>query len=239
MFVLFTDFGLAGPYVGQMKLLLNTGAPAAPVVDLFHDVPGYDVKKAACLLARYTLYVPTGAIVVAVVDPGVGTDRQFLKVSSKGRTYFGPDNGLFEYVLREDAAATVTLLDWDEPIASNTFHGRDVFAPMALNHYSGLELAGTQAAPKRFLGWSDDVPEIVYVDHFGNLISGFRSDRVQKDAVFQVAGNPVRFSRTFAEAVGGELFWYGNANGLVEFSVNKGSAAEQYRVGLGDRVTLA
>lgn len=234
MFVLFTDFGLNAPYVGQMKLILQSCMCQWPVVDLFHDAPGFDVQKAAYLLPRYVEFVPQGAVVIAVVDPGVGTERGFLRVSSRGRTYFGPDNGLFEMLIRSDDAARASLLDWDEPIASHSFHGRDVFSRMAVRHAEGaLALPESPLQAHRFPEWPDDLLEVVYVDDYGNLISGLRSSESPKDSVFDLAGQRVGYARTFGDVESGSLFWYDNANGLVEFAVNQGSALQQTGAGLG------
>src|SRR5256714_14491392 len=100
MIVLFTDFGLEGPYTGQVAAVLQQEAPAVPVISLFADLPPGQVKPAAYLLAAYAQWLPAGTVLVCVVDPGVGSERQAVVVEAEGRLYGGPDNGLFQNVLR-------------------------------------------------------------------------------------------------------------------------------------------
>ena len=131
MIVLCTDYGLAGPYVGQVKAVLARAAPAVPVVDLFADLPPFQPKLAAYLLAAYAEAFMAGDVILAVVDPGVGSARAALAIEADQRWYVGPDNGLFEIVLRRARAAQCWRIDWRPAAISATFHGRDLFAPVA------------------------------------------------------------------------------------------------------------
>src|ERR1700724_3610932 len=131
MIGLFTDFCLGGPYTGQVKAVLYRAAPGVPVVELFADAPARRPKPAAYLLAAYGIWFPPGTVLLAVIDPGVGSNRAALIVEAEGRWFVGPDNGLFELVIRR-AADTRT---WEIPSPpgplSASFHGRDLFAPAA------------------------------------------------------------------------------------------------------------
>src|SRR5438034_4574389 len=131
MIVLFTDFGVEGPYTGQMTAVLQQTAPAVPVVSLFADLPPGQPKPAAYLLAAYARWFAAGTVFVCVVDPGVGSERGALIVEADGRFYVGPDNGLFEIVPRRAARAAVWQITWRPGALSASFHGRDLFAPVA------------------------------------------------------------------------------------------------------------
>ncbi len=131
MIVLFTDFGLEGPYVGQIKAVLHREAPGVPVVDLFHDAPAHAPELAAYLLAAYVGEFPEDAVFLCVVDPGVGSGRRPVMVRADDRWYVGPDNGLLAIIARRARSPGW----WDITIRpqrlSATFHGRDLFAPAA------------------------------------------------------------------------------------------------------------
>src|SRR5713226_7532857 len=131
MIVLFTDFGLAGPYTGQVNAVFCRYAPNVPVIQLFADAPAGQPKPSAYLLAAYAEWFPTGTVLLCVVDPGVGSERAALIVEADGRFYVGPDNGLFELVLRRAANPRSWHIDWRPPNLSASFHGRDLFAPIA------------------------------------------------------------------------------------------------------------
>ena len=131
MIVLCTDFGLEGPYTGQVKAVLARAAPAVPVIDLFADLPAFRPQLAAYLLAAYGEAFVAGDVILAVVDPGVGGARAALAIEADGRWYVGPDNGLFEIVLRRAHAARCWRIEWRPAALSATFHGRDLFAPVA------------------------------------------------------------------------------------------------------------
>src|SRR6185437_9149342 len=122
MIVLFTDFGLAGPYTGQMKAVLQRDAPGVPVIDLFADAPSCNPRAASYLLAAHAAWFPRRTVLLAVVDPGVGGPRAPLAILADGRWYVGPDNGLFEIVLRRAAMAQVWEIAWRPASLSPSFH---------------------------------------------------------------------------------------------------------------------
>ncbi len=241
MIILFTDFGLEGPYVGQVKAVLHGIAPAVPVIDLFADAPVHDPRAAAYLLAAYVGAFPTGSAFVCVVDPGVGGSRAALALDIDGRWFVGPDNGLFEPLLRRAGRWRAWALPQDGPGVSATFHGRDVFAPAAAALASGRSpafLGGVAVAPRRRSDWPDDLAEIVYVDRFGNLMTGLRAETMAADATVEVAGRRAARACTYADVAPGTLFWYANANGLVELAVNRGRADAALGVGIGAAVAV-
>ncbi|HEX5455088.1 MAG TPA: SAM-dependent chlorinase/fluorinase [Stellaceae bacterium] len=226
MIVLFSDFGLPGPYTGQMQTVLMRDAPNVPVVSLFADAPPGQPQPSAYLLAAYAGWFPAGTVLLCVVDPGVGGARRALIVEAAGRFYVGPDNGLFELALRRAADPSAWEITWRPPTLSASFHGRDLFAPVAARLAGGKTPAalGAPAAPLRYPDWPDDLAEIVYIDHFGNALTGMRGEAVPAGTRLAVGGRAVPHAETFSAVPQGAAFWYVNSNGLVEIAVNRGRA---------------
>ena len=149
---MFTDFGLAGPYTGQVTAVLQQTAPGVPVIRLFADAPAGQPRPAAYLLAAYAAWFPPSTVLLCVIDPGVGSERPALIVEAAGRLYVGPGNGLFELVLRRAAAPRCWEIAWRPPALSASFHGRDLFAPIAGRLARGEEPAALAPpiAPRHF-----------------------------------------------------------------------------------------
>ena len=238
MIVLCTDFGLEGPYTGQVKAVLARTAPAVPVVDLFADLPPFRPQLAAYLLAAYGEFFTAGDVIVAVVDPGVGGARAALVVEADGRRYVGPDNGVFEIVLRRAQAARCWAIAWRPATMSATFHGRDLFAPVAAGLARGEPPPGTATAPTRYRDWPDDLAEIVYVDRYGNAMTGLRAALLPNGTKLEVGGMRVARARTFTDVPPGSLLWYANANGLAEIAAHGASAAARLGLAPGSRVAV-
>jgi S-adenosylmethionine hydrolase len=242
MVVLFTDFGLSGPYVGQMKARLYATAPAVPVIDLFSDAPVHNVRACAYLLATYAKAFPEGTVFLAVVDPGVGTeDRPPVVVNCDGRWFVGPGNGLFDMVLRRGQHSELWEITWRPEYLSNSFHGRDLFAPVAAMLATGQqpELHRLTVNLPALTMLPDELEEIVYIDHFGNLITGIRSASLAVDAQLDYQGQKIPRVNTFADVAMGIPLCYGNANGLLEIAVNQGRAVDYFCAQIGDRVMAA
>ena len=240
MIVLFTDFGPAGPYVGQMKALLYREAPGVPVVDLFSDAPAFDPMACAYLLAAYTDEFPDGAVFLCVVDPGVGGARLPVIVEAGRRRYVGPDNGLFELVARRANDPCWWEITWRPERVSASFHGRDLFAPVAARLARGEPPPGQElnAADRPGRDWPDDLARIIYVDNFGNAITGLRAKTLAPGTVLQAAGKRFERLRTFSDAPPGAAFWYENSNGLAEIAMNRGGAGSELGLGVGATVTV-
>jgi len=232
MILLFTDFGFAGPYVGQVHAVLAREAPGERVIDLMHDAPAHDPRAAAYLLAALVPDMPGDAIWIAVVDPGVGTERPPVVLGADGRRFVGPGNGLFEIVQRRASMAQQWRIDWRPARLSASFHGRDLFAPVAAMLARGEAPPGQplpngwrNAASRTGADWPDDLAEIVYCDRFGNAMTGLRADSIAPDAALVVSGHTLRRARVFAEAPRDEPFWYENSSALVEIALRDGNAA--------------
>ncbi len=236
MIVLCTDFGLSGPYTGQVKAALARQAPDVPVIDLFADLPAFRPDLAAYLIAAYTTNLMPGDIVLAVVDPGVGSARRALALEADGLWFVGPDNGLFELVLRRAATTRCWSIDWQPEHLSATFHGRDLFAPIAALLARGDEPPGTPVSPLRSPDWPDDLAAIVYVDHYGNAMTGLRAVQLHADTVIEAGGVGIERARTFADVPQGAPLWYENANGLAELALNGGSAAARFELEPGSPI---
>jgi len=242
---LLTDFGTSDSYVAEMKGALLCAAPGTTLVDVTHAVPPGDVRAGAYLLGRVWHRFPAGTIHLAVVDPGVGTDRAALALRAHGHYFVGPDNGLFTPVLR-DAAVEIVVLPTPDG-AAPTFHGRDLFAPAAAALARGAELAslGTPlgSIPQR-LAYTEPhyegksvVGEIVYVDRFGTLVTNLTKEWVPPYAVLEVEDldiGPLR--RTFGDVPTGGLLAYVGSDGAVEIAVRDGSAARRLGLGVGGRI---
>jgi len=240
MIVLFTDFGLAGPYTGQVNAVLQQVAPAVPVIQLFADAPARQPKPAAYLLAAYAAWFPAGTVLLCVVDPGVGGERRALIVEAGGRTYVGPDNGLFELVLRRGAATRCWEIAWRPARLSASFHGRDLFAPVAARLARGEppSAMARETAPVRLADWPDDLAEIVYTDHYGNALTGLRGECLATTARLACGARQIAHAATFSAVPPGEAFWYVNANGLVEIAVNCGRADRDLGLAIGRELAI-
>lgn len=242
MIVLFTDFGVNGPYMGQMKRVLAERAPGMPIIDLFADAPRWDPKASAYLLAAYVSEFAPGSVFLAVVDPGVGSERPPAVLLVDGRWFVGPDNGLFEIVVRRAAApARYWRLTWQPDRLSATFHGRDLFAPVAALIAGGIAPPGNERpiAEMRHPEWPEDLAQVIYIDGFGNAMSGLRPPDDPRAWLLHVGELQLPYARTFADVAPRQAFWYVNANGLVEIAVNRGRAAADLSLTIGTPIVLA
>jgi len=227
MIVLFTDFGLEGPYIGQVQAVLQQQAPGIPVINLFADLPPFEIQGAACLLPAYTSGFPPATVFLCVVDPGVGGNRPGVVVQADGRWYVGPNEGLFAMLARQSRQLECWQLGEAEGVAAS-FHGRDVFAPVAARLARGGKVPGVPVPVSSLeqADWPDDLFRVVYIDRFGNALTGVRASALAQDVLLEVNGQAVKRERTFSDVAPGAAFWYANANGLVEFAVNRGRADE-------------
>ena len=234
---LFTDFGYAGPYVGQMTAAILARRPDARVINLMHDAPRMRPDLAAYLLGACCRALPQGSIVVAVVDPGVGGERDALLVETAGLALVGPDNGLLS---RVSGIERVQRIDWRPSVLSSSFHGRDLFAPAAAMIAAGEELRRSSLPAADMLGadWPAELAQLVYVDGFGNLMTGLFGENLPNNSLLRVSGRAVRYAETFCRVAPGELFWYVNSLGLVEIAAREASAADALPLALGDKILL-
>lgn len=235
--MLFTDFSWQGPYVGQMIAAIAATADDVPVISLMHDAPRMRPDLAGYLLAAVARDLPDGAVVVAVVDPGVGSSRRPLIVETDRATFVGPDNGLMS---RLPGIARVSVIGWQPPHLSATFHGRDLFAPVAARLATKKAVPKTPVAIADMVGadWPMHRDEIVYIDGYGNLMIGRTLKDVREINGLRIGPEELKNAATFSDVPDGAAFWYRNSLGLLEIAVNGGSAAERFGLALGDKILL-
>ena len=245
MILLFTDFGYDGPYVGQIKALLATMAPDACTIDLMHDAPAHDPSAAAYLLTALVREMPSNVVCLAIVDPGVGSDRPPVILRADGRWFVGPDNGLFEIIQRRAQSADQWTITWRPEYLSRSFHGRDLFAPVAARLERGEDPPGQpypvgwQSQPTRpGANWPNDKAAITYIDRFGNAMTGLRASLLDQSQVLSIGTMPVQHAAVFSKVPPGRIFWYANSCGLVEIAANCASAAAICHLKIGDIIAV-
>lgn len=241
MLVLFTDYGWHDPYVGQIKAVMAQEAPGIAVIDLLHAVPDFNAHAGAQLLATMAPAFPAGSVFFCVVDPGVGAARETLVIEADGRWYVGPDNGLLSIVAARARQHRTWKIHWRPAGLSDTFHGRDLFAPVAAWIAAGKFPSDklTLIADMNIQFDASDLPRILYIDHYGNAWTGIRGGLADPASRLEVKGKQLPWRRVFAEAEKGELFWYQNSVGLIEIAANRANAANVLDLKVGDLVKLS
>jgi S-adenosylmethionine hydrolase len=240
MIVLFTDFGEVGPYVGQVKAVLERDTPGIPVIDLLHDAPMFQARASSYLLAALIDVFPADVVFLCVVDPGVGGGRAPAIVKADGRRFVGPDNGLFEIVMRRANERSFRRITWVPEGLSASFHGRDLFAPVAAMLARGEDVPSEERPEQeaRRPHWPDELEEVIYLDNFGNAMTGVRAKNVPVKADMIVNGHRLKRARTFSDLPEGGSFWYENSSGLVEFAVNQGDAKTTLGINVGSKLSV-
>ncbi len=243
MITLLTDFGTADGYVGEMKGTLLSLAPGATLVDVAHDIAAGDVAAGSYVLGRVWRSYPQGTVHLAVVDPGVGSQRRALAAEAGGHFFVAPDNGLLSAVF---SAAKVRAVSLAVPAgASRTFHGRDVFAPAAARLVGGADLEGLGSAvadpvrlpaPLLTVEAGDLVGEVIHVDRFGTLVTNLPREHVAKEGRVRVAGHDLPLKATFADVPQGEPVAFVGSGGTVEIAVRDGRADVVMGVSRGTEV---
>ncbi len=255
LITLTTDFGHTDAFVGTMKGVILSVNPMAGIVDLSHGIPPQDIMAGALVLKSAVPYFPAGTIHVAVVDPGVGSERRPLLIQSEREIFVGPDNGIFSLVMKGRKAKQIVELSKDtyhlKP-KSATFHGRDIFAPVAGQLSMGLSPKKLGIPVKDFirLSWPDVITneksikgEIIYVDGFGNLITNIGEETIApfpRNKLFTNIG-PVQIhgiSSNYSTVREGEVVAVMNSWRFLEIAVRNGSAAKQTGKSVGAAVEI-
>ncbi len=240
MIVLFTDFGSRDPYLGQVKAVLHAQAPGIPLLDLLNEVPDYNPHAGAHLLAALASQLPLPAVFFAVVDPGVGTPRDGVVLEAGGVWFVGPDNGLLSVLAGRQGQVRIWRISWRPERVSPTFHGRDIFAPIAAALARG-EFPARKLVEKTRLDVEFDLADlarVIYIDHYGNAWTGLRAAAWAPGTRLRIGDSELTRAETYGEVGRGEPFWYVNSAGLAEVAVNRGNAARQLGLGVGDPVTV-
>lgn len=273
-----TDFGLSDGYVASMKGVLLSICPEAKIIDITHDISPQNIYQAAFVLLSTLRYLPKQTIVVAVVDPGVGSSRKPIAIQTTDYTLVGPDNGIFSFVLKQLAVEQMVILDntkYHLTSISSTFHGRDIFSPVAayIGVGTAIEKIGTQLYrvetlidPQLHIDASAISGEVIYIDHFGNLVTSighlgwdaddmlqFRpvflptyGEGIDKPPIFGVEACSIEIkehvieslSLTYSAATRGRPTAIINSAGHLEIAVNHGNAAQQLGIEVGEPVIL-
>ena len=240
MIFLFTDFGAADLYVGQVKAALHGHAPGVPVIDLLHEAPAFNAKAGAHLLAALAGQLPAGSVTMAVVDPGVGGKRNPIAVLADDRWFVGPDNGLISVVAARAKRAEAHVIGWKPRKLTASFHGRDLFAPVA-----GVLARGDRRAARlgksRALAVSlgaADLAQVIYIDHYGNAMTGFRASGLKRNTALVVGRRRIERARVFSDVRKGKVFWYENSLGLAEIAASGSSAAAALTLAVGAAVRV-
>ena len=239
MITLFTDFGHDGLYVGQMHAVIGATLPTVRVVDLCHTIPRQNITSAAYLLPAYTHYLPPASVTIAVIDPGVGSDRPHAVCEADGRWFIGPDNGLFDVLAQQAGHFKKYHFKWPGQVSSS-FHGRDIYTPAAclLVDAGALDVLPLEEIEQAEYSSPPDLAEVVYFDHFGNAITGYRHASISAGARVEINGHELAPASTFADVEEGRCFCYENATGLLEIAANQGSARDILGLQLGSRFSI-
>jgi S-adenosylmethionine hydrolase len=255
LITLTTDFGSASPYVAAMKGVILSVNPAVAIHDLSHAIPPQDVKHAAQFLAGGVPFYPPKTIHVCVVDPGVGSDRAILLAEAGGQVLLAPDNGCLTEVLAalsdRPVVRRVAERRFWRPTVSATFHGRDIFAPVAAHLSLGVPPADmgpvatawvTLSPPEMRKGLNQVAGEVMFVDGFGNLITNIPAESVTRQPGGLKIGKDwrTRFSwvRTYSDAAPGTVVALVSSDGRLELAVAQGNAAKVLHATVGTGVTL-
>lgn len=241
MILLFTDFGADGPYTGQMQAVLKQLAPEATVIPLVSNAPMANPIASSYLLAALRNSFPENSIFLSIVDPGVGGLRRPVVLYADGQYFVGPDNGLFNTIAKHTKLQPIwSEITWKPEECSNSFHGRDIFAPVAAalaeRRADTMISDFTQDTLEQ---WPADRSQIIYFDSFGNAMTGLRYTDAFAGKQLYVNARYVRQANTFCTVPKGEAFWYENANGLIEIAVNQGRAGEQLGLEIGSEVKFS
>lgn len=235
--VLFTDFGPSGPYIGQMESVLRLSAPHVPIINLLSNAPTADPRLSSYLLAALRYSFPVNSIFLAVVDPGVGGQRRAVVLQADGQIFVGPDNGLLNTVAVQAQNTKWSEIIWRPGHCSMSFHGRDIFAPIAAKLAINTAANLLQPFDRNDINdWPQDLAEAIYFDHYGNAMTGLRYSEAFSGKMLTVNGIQLKQAGTFSAVEEQQAFWYKNSSGLVEVAVNKGHAEQQLALKLGMRV---
>jgi len=252
---LFTDFGPSDPYVAQLKGSIKTIAPSAELLDLSHSNAAFDISTASYLLSKSTRTLPPGSIIIAVVDPGVGSSRAGLAVRTQaGRIYLAPDNGILTEVLAREGLADARTLPIATESISSTFHARDLFGPAAARLVNSESFDSLGAKAEKILRLPRNTAtvmtnqakgQVLYIDHYGNILTNIPGSELAKLKVGQLLTVTIKgkslslpFLRTYAEAPADRPFALINSDGEFEIAINQGNAARELGIKVGDPVIL-
>lgn len=250
-----TDFGLQDYYVSAMKAVMLGIAPDVRLVDISHEIPSQDIMAGSWILKNSAMLFPSGTVHLVVVDPGVGTNRNPIALRIADQYFVGPDNGIFSLLTQDQDFSAVRLTNhryWrDHP--SNTFHGRDIFAPAAAHLSDGVKLEDLGEPLDELVTYRWTVPiadkdglegMVIHIDKFGNLITNISESLLREvigeKSVKIYVGNTIldEIASTFGKVTEGEPVVYIGSSGMLEIGINKGNAEEMLGVQKGAQISI-
>ncbi|MGR3294487.1 MAG: SAM hydrolase/SAM-dependent halogenase family protein [Candidatus Scalindua sp.] len=258
LITLITDFGLQDGYIGVMKGVMANINPSANVIDISNTIAAHDIFQAACVLNNSYNYFPKGTIHMVVVDPGVGSDRKIICLKTEDYLFLAPDNGVLSFVIAKEESPSIREITNGKfflPTISNTFHGRDVFAPVAAHLSKGvnhkelgerIDKVNKIDLPKPILSTDGKLTaEIIYVDSFGNLITNVNKEvidrmKVGTERVLITMGRRRinGICSSYTDVGDNEALAIFGSSGYLEISVNLGSAGDVLKLKKGDKLIL-
>jgi S-adenosylmethionine hydrolase len=237
----FSDFGSHGPYTGQVEAIIRQRSDA-DFVDLLNNAPTSNPYLASYLLNGIYANLPVKiGFLLAVIDPGVGSERGLISLQHEQMTLLAPDNGLLSGVIRRYGIQQVALHARPEKTISDSFHARDWFAPLLCRMINNQNIPSDKLHSDTLVGhdWPTELARVIYIDHYGNLITGLDGANLDSGAVLQVDhSQPIKHARTFSSVGTGELFWYVNSMGLVEIAANSNAANRILNAAIGSSVLI-
>ena len=250
-----TDFGTQDHYVSIMKAVMLGITPAVRLIDISHDIPPQDIMAGAWVIRNTAFEFPKGSIHLVVIDPGVGTDRKPIALKINNQFFVGPDNGIFSLITNEFKfkAYNLNKPEYWRKDRSRTFHGRDIFSPVAAYLSQGVNLSDMGDPIKELVSYHWAVPIgdrdgiqgwVIHIDRFGNLITNISEQLLEDTAgrrkVRVYVGNTIidHMVNTFGDVETGEPAAFIGSSGMLEIGINKGNAAEMLGVFKGAQISL-
>lgn len=252
-----TDFGLKDPYVAEMKAVILNISPNTKIVDITHQIEKFNIRMGAYVLAAASSYFPKGTIHVVVVDPGVGTRRKAILIQTKKGYFIGPDNGVLALAAENQGIEHVYKITNPKlklPKISNTFHGRDIFAPAAAHLAKGtppsefgpeIHKIVTPKFAKITRRKGGLIGEIIHIDGFGNIVTNFSEKELESMGIKGMVNIKLKNTRlklklckVYAEVEARKPLAIIGSHNFLEISVNQGNAADTFKTKVGDKVTL-
>ncbi len=245
MIFLCTDFRNS-LYTSQVISKILSVDSKIPVINAIDDLDSFNIRAAAYLVGAYAQYLPDSSVTLCVVDPGVGGPRAPIYFRIDSKFFIGPDNGILSIILanhESNSEVEIYRLNNSDPNASNTFHARDVFAPVAAEIFLNETRIRCMRFPdsltfKRSQKWPSDLNEVIYIDGFGNCFIGIRGSSVQSYNTITIGNHQFTYAKTFCQVSESDGFWYVNSIGLLSIAANQNSAAKLFQIGIGDQVQV-
>ena len=255
LITLTTDFGVQDHYVGVLKAVILSIAPEMRMIDISHEIPPQDIMAGAWVVRNSAMLFPPNSVHLVVVDPGVGTSRKPIAMQIEDQFFVGPDNGIFSLIADQykHHAVELTNSNFWRPNPSKTFHGRDIFAPVAAHLANGTDIhkLGKPLESLETYRWAVPISDkdgvqgwIVHIDRFGNLVTNIPEEMIDETGeganIKIYVGNTIldRLVETFGDVTEGEPAAYIGSSGMLEIAINKGDAHEMLGVEKGAQISI-